>query len=145
MKHMKKRRLAAAGLAAVMAATVLSGCGGSGSSSNTDSSNTESQAAGNTSSEDDIKKPEKITIMVDGTVTTKLNNRDAFEQRWEELTGIDLEIIQPDHDAYYDVLGQTFASGPENWPDAIILNGTYYTGYAEEGALWDIDSFIIRI
>ena len=135
---MKKRRLAAAGLAAVMAATVLSGCGGSGSSSNTDSSNTESQAAGNTSSEDDIKKPEKITIMVDGTVTTKLNNRDAFEQRWEELTGIDLEIIQPDHDAYYDVLGQTFASGPENWPDAIILGSTYYAGYAEEGALWDM-------
>ena len=56
-----------------------------------------------TSSEDGIEKPEKITIMVDGTVTTKANDRDAFEARWEELTGIDLEIIQPDHDAYMDV------------------------------------------
>ena len=76
--------------------------------------------------------------MTDGTVFTKRNGRDAFEARWEELTGIDLEIIQPDHDAYYDVMGQTFASGPDNWPDVILMGGTYYTGYANEGALWDM-------
>ena len=76
--------------------------------------------------------------MANGTIPTKVNNRDAFEARWEELTGIDLEIIQPDHDAYYDVMGQTFASGPDNWPDVILMGGTYYTGYANEGALWDM-------
>ncbi len=41
----------------------------------------------------EIKKPDKITIMVNSTVTTKANNRDAFEKRWEELTGIDLKLF----------------------------------------------------
>jgi len=84
----------------------------------------------------EVTKPEKITIMVDGTLFTQENGRDAFETKWEELTGVDLEIIQPDHDAYSDVVGQTFASG--DWPDAILLNSAFYAGYAEEGVLWDM-------
>ncbi len=129
---MKKRKLAAMGIAAAMAAAAIGGCGSSSESTSDKKENSQNTADG------EIAKPEKITIMVDGTVTTKINNRDAFEKRWEELTGIELEIIQPDHDAYYDVMGQTFASGPENWPDAIILSSSYYSGYAEEGALWDM-------
>jgi putative aldouronate transport system substrate-binding protein len=85
---------------------------------------------------DGIVKPEKITIMVDGTLFTQANARDAFEAKWEELTGIDLVITQPDHSAYYDVVGQTLASG--EWPDAILLGSTYYAGYASEGILWDM-------
>ena len=80
--------------------------------------------------------PEKITIMVDGTLVTKENGREAFEAKWEELTGVELEIIQPDHDAYTDVVGQTFASGA--WPDVILLNSAFYAGYASEGVLWDM-------
>ncbi len=99
-----------------------------------DSSSTSSDDKEEASNE--IEKPEKITIMVDGTLVTKENGRDAFEARWEELTGIDLEIIQPDHDAYTDVLGQTFAGG--DWPDVILLNSAYYAGYAAEGVLWDM-------
>ncbi len=45
-------------------------------------------------------------------------------------------MIQPDHDAYYDVVGQTVASG--DWPDVMILSSTYYAGYAEQGVLWDM-------
>ena len=136
---MRFNKLLATGMAVTIAAsTVLGGC-----SSNKDSVAGESTQTGQTTAAEEspsgeIEKPEKITIMVNGTVTTKVNNRDAFEKRWEELTGIDLEFIQPDHDAYYDVMGQTFASGVENWPDAIIFGGSYYTGYAEEGALWDM-------
>ncbi len=89
-----------------------------------------------TNASSDIEKPKKITMMVDGTLVTKENGRDAFEARWEELTGIELEIIQPDHDAYTDVIGQTFASG--EWPDVILLNSAYYAGYASEGVLWDM-------
>lgn len=136
---MRIKRLAAAGLAAAMAVSLLGGCG---SKKETGTEAGASANAGNEAgaavAEGEIAKPEKIKIMVDGTVMTKVNNRDAFEKRWEELTGIELEIIQPDHDAYYDVLGQTFASGTENWPDAIILSSTYYSGYAEEEALWDM-------
>lgn len=123
------------------ASVILSGCsskdGGAASTGGAQETGA-STAAGETQAESEVKKPEKITIMANSTVTTKQNDRDSFEKRWEELTGIDLEIIQPDHDAYFDVLGQTFASGPENWPDAILLQGSFYTGYAEEGALWDM-------
>ena len=130
---MKIKRLMALGLVSATVVSMLTGCVGIITPSN-DGAN-----AGKTSqSSGEVKKPEKITIMVDGTVTTQANGRDKFEAKWEELTGIDLEIIQPDHDAYFDVLGQTFASGAENWPDVVILSSTYYSGYAGEGALWDM-------
>ena len=138
---MKVKKMLAAGMAVTMAASFgLTGCSGGGDATNSgDSANTAAEGGDTAAtSEDGIEKPEKITIMVDGTVFTKENARDQFEARWEELTGIDLEIIQPDHDAYYDVVGQTFASGPENWPDALILSSSYYSGYAGEGALWDM-------
>ena len=90
------------------------------------------------SAEETVEKPEKITFMVDGTLVSKANGQDEWVKRWEELTGIELEIIQPDHTAYYDVLGQTIASGPENWPDVLITTSQYYTNYAKEGVLWDM-------
>ncbi len=77
-----------------------------------------------------------ITMMVDGTVVTKPNGRDAFESTWEELTGAELTIIQPDHDAYQDVMGQTFASG--DWPDVVLLPSSFYSAYVGEGILWDM-------
>lgn len=120
-------------LAAATLLTVFSGCG--------PSEKTQASApasAAESSQKQEVKKPEKIKIMVDGTVFTKENGQDKFIARWEELTGIKLEIVQPDHDAYYDVLGQTFASGAKNWPDVVILSPTYYAGYAQEGALWDM-------
>ncbi len=146
---MKVKKMLAAGMAATMVASLgLTGCSGSSNDSADTNTQANSEAAAqggdsaeteaDASAESDVEKPEKITIMVDGTVFTQANARDKFEARWEELTGIDLEIIQPDHDAYYDVVGQTFASGPENWPDAMILSSSYYSGYAEEGALWDM-------
>ena len=84
----------------------------------------------------DVEKPEKITIFIDGTVVTEPNGQAEFEAKWEELSGIELEIIQPDHDAYYDVLQQQIASG--EWPDVMILSSTYYAAYANEGVLWDM-------
>ncbi len=87
-------------------------------------------------SAEEVKKPEKITIFIDGTVVTEPNGQAEFKARWEELSGIELEIIQPDHDAYYDVLQQQIASG--DWPDIMILSSTYYAAYANEGVLWDM-------
>ena len=85
---------------------------------------------------DEVEKPEKVTVMFDGTVFTQENGQAEFEARWEELTGIDLQIIQPDHSQYYDVLGQTIAGG--DWPDVVLLGSTYYASYAAEGVLWDM-------
>jgi len=82
-------------------------------------------------------EPLKITILVDGTIPDQNNGRDAFEAKWEELhPGFDLEIIQPDHSAYYDVMQQRMASG--EWPDVLILSSTYYADYAANGVLWDM-------
>lgn len=143
-----KRKMLSVLLAAAMTASVLAGCGSSSSgSTSTGSSSASTEAAADESSaasteaaaaESDVEKPEKITMMVDGTVVTQENGQAEFIARWEELTGIELEIIQPDHDAYYDVLGQTIASGVDNWPDVVLLSSTYYAGYAQEGALWDM-------
>ena len=86
---------------------------------------------------DEVEKPEKITMMVDGTVFTQENGQAEFKAKWEELNpGIELEIIQPDHSQYYDVLGQTIAGG--DWPDVVLLGSTYYASYAAEGVLWDM-------
>ena len=80
----------------------------------------------------------KITIFVDGSIPDQNNGRDQFEARWEELhPGFDLEIIQPDHSAYYDVMQQRM-SNPQDWPDVLILSSTYYVDYASAGALWDM-------
>ena len=87
--------------------------------------------------EKEVTKPEKITIMVDTTLVNQANGRDAFEARWEKLTGIDLVINQPDHSAYYDVMQQTMAD-PDQWPDVLIMSSTYYSDFAANGALWDM-------
>ena len=79
----------------------------------------------------------KIVMMVDNTILNQNNGRDAIEARWEELhPGFDLEIIQPDHSAYYDVLQQRIASG--DLPDVVLLSSTYYADYAAAGLLWDM-------
>lgn len=134
----KFNKAVAVGLAGALAATmVLTGC--SGGNAGSTSGTTESGAASSTGeSSGEIEKPEKITIMVNGTFTTQANARDQVEKAYEEATGIDLEIIQPDHNAYFDVLGQTFASGVDNWPDVIMTGSSNYASYAMEGALWDM-------
>lgn len=128
-----KKRILCLLLSAVTAGTLLAGCG-----SNSDTTKNSSSKKNSAASEKNVKKPDKIKLMVDGTLWTKENDQDKWIAKWEELTGVKLEVVQPDHDAYYDVLGQTFASGPENWPDVVILDPTYYAGYAREGALWDM-------
>ena len=80
----------------------------------------------------------KITIMVDGTIPDQNNGRDDFEAQWEALhPGFDLEFIQPDHSAYYDVMQQRM-SNKQDWPDVLILGSTYYADYASAGILWDM-------
>ncbi len=145
-----KKKLVSLLLAAVMVAS-LAGCGGKTDTGSTPADTTQSEDNSSGSSENegsgqeseapaesasDVEKPEEITIMIDGTVFTQENAQDQFKAKLEELSGIKINIIQPDHDAYYDVVGQTIASG--EWPDVIILSSTYYSGYASEGVLWDM-------
>lgn len=144
-----KKKLVSLLLTAAMVASLV-GCGGSsdsGSSADTtqqtETTDTATETADTTEAADttetaeaEIEKPEEITIMVDGTVFTKENAQEEFIAKLEELLGMKINVIQPDHDAYYDVVGQTIASG--DWPDVMILASTYYAGYAAEGVLWDM-------
>lgn len=133
---MRKRNTKAALIAAVLSAALAAGACSAPVKEN---GGLQNSGQGSETTIGGVEKPEKITIMVDGTFqATKANGQDEWVERWEELTGIELEVIQPDHDAYYDVLGQTFASGPENWPDVVLLGNTHYAGYAAAGALWDM-------
>lgn len=139
-----KKKVVSVLLVATMVAS-LAGCGSKGGDTNTTGESAGSNTTGTESgsdqaeapAEDEVEKPSEITIMVDGTVFTQENARDEFIAKLEELTGIEtINVIQPDHDAYYDVVGQTIASG--EWPDVMLLSSTYYAGYASEGVLWDM-------
>ncbi|MCR4923671.1 MAG: extracellular solute-binding protein [Lachnospiraceae bacterium] len=87
----------------------------------------------------EVKKPEKITMMVDGTLLNVENGRDEFEKKWEELTGVELEIIQPEHDVYYDEVQAAFEGN--ELPDVVLLSATYYTKYAAMDLLADISQY----
>ena len=145
---MRKKLTSSVLTASLIAATLLTGCGGNTSSEGNTSTTT--SAAGSTAANSTAKsstasstkegsKPGKISIMVDGTLVTQANGRDAFEKKWEDLTGIDLVINQPDHDAYYDQVSQVMASG--DLPDVILLDSTHYAAYAGQGVLADITDY----
>jgi len=89
--------------------------------------------------EETVEKPASITVMMDGTVFTEANGRQAFEEALEAELGIDIIFNQPEHSGYYDVVGNTFASG--DWPDVVLLGASYYTTYASAGALADITDY----
>lgn len=137
----KKKLLSVVLVASTVCSMLLTGCGNDAGNTESGSTDTNASTAAQTEEvvADDVEKPEKITIMVSGDFqATQANGQEEWIARWEELTGIELEIIQPDHSSYYDVLGQTLASGPENWPDIIYVGNSYYSGYAAEGVLWDM-------
>lgn len=87
---------------------------------------------------DAVTKPDKITIMVDKTLLDEASGQKEFAARFKEITGVELEIIQPDHNTYYDQVALAFTSG--SVPDAIILGSSQYAAYATQGALWDATS-----
>jgi putative aldouronate transport system substrate-binding protein len=87
----------------------------------------------------DVVKPETINVMVDGTVFTEPQGRAQFETALEAELGIDIVFTQPDHSGYYDAVNLTFSGG--NWPDVVILGGSYYANYASAGLLTDITEY----
>lgn len=144
---MKKRWISALLISTMLVSSFLTGCGSStgnkGTTSDvnvsTDTKKEDTASQGtqdNNDKKDEIVKPEKITVMVNGTFHTAQNGQAEWVAKYKELTGVDIEIIQPDHSSYYEVLSQTFASG--DYPDVVLLSSTYYTSYAAEGILWDM-------
>ena len=130
-----KRRTLIRVVSLFLTAMMLSGCG----MLQFYSGRTKNISATATKAAPSYEKPAQITMMVDGTLITVENGRDEFEARWEALTGIDLVIIQPAHDVYYEEVTKAFES--DDLPDVILLSSTYYTKYAAEEMLADISPY----
>ncbi len=126
----------------------LTACGATGGDETTpaaDSNNTGTTAAPETGAADSAAKADYhdilgdtgITIVVNGTVTTTLDNGQAeFKEQWEEAVGIPLTIQQMDHSGYTDAVGRLFAS--QDYPDAMIMSASMFKQYSPTGILWDM-------
>ena len=85
----KKKLLSVALVAVTVCSMIFTGCGSSAENTGNDTGKTDSDAqAGNTAGDvadvaDDVEKPEKITIMVDGTFNTKLaDGQEEWINKW---------------------------------------------------------------
>lgn len=146
-----KRKFIAILLAGTML-TSLTACGSTGgdqtapeADSNQNSNNTGTTAPGTGTGDTaaakgdyhDILGDTGITIVVNGTLTTTLDNgQEDFRKQWEEAVGIPLTIQQMDHSGYTDAIGRLFASG--DYPDAMIMSASMFKQYAPTGILWDM-------
>lgn len=128
---MRKRlvSLIALGISISMFTGVASGCG----------KRQTTQPAANTTAVADVKKPEKITIMLD-TGVVKENGQEQFAEEFKKQTGIELKIIQPAHNQYYEKLDLSFSSG--EIPDIVQIGDNNLTKYASQGALLPLDKLI---
>ena len=125
------KKLFSLGLGGLLAFSMV-GCG-STSSSNESTTSTDSTSNG------EVIKPEKITMMVNGTFLKPTQDQASLVAKYKELTGVDLEITSIDHNSYNDQLALAFASG--DVPDVVILSAEYYSAYASQGALADLSSY----
>ena len=94
----KKKLLSVTLVAVTVCSMIFTGCGNSAENTGNDTGKTDTDVqAGNTAEDvadvaDDVEKPEKITIMVDGTFQATLaDGQEEWVNKWEELTGIELE------------------------------------------------------
>lgn len=128
LRFMKKtlKKFAAVGLS-LTSVMGLVACGSS-SSSSSNSKETVDWAS--------VEKPGKFTVMVDGTVVKETNGASEFYKYYQELTGLDIEWIRPDHSSYTDTVKNTFASG--DIPDVVLLSSDYLSNFASNGYLWDM-------
>ena len=137
------KKLFSLGLGGLLAFSMV-GCGKTEAPTSTtpEPSTDTTQASASTepsASAEDVVKPEKITMMVNGTFLDEASGQKDVVAAYKELTGIDLEITTIDHNSYNDQLSLAFASG--DVPDVVILSAEYYAAYANQGALADISSY----
>jgi putative aldouronate transport system substrate-binding protein len=123
---MRKRlmSLISIGISLSIGTAILTACG----------KKTESTAK-NTDTKKEVVKPDKITFMAD-TILTQENGLDKFCEEYKKLTGIELEVIKPVHNQYYEKVDLAIASG--DVPDVIGINDGQLPKYVASGALYDV-------
>jgi putative aldouronate transport system substrate-binding protein len=87
-----------------------------------------------------VPKPKQITAFLDTTMLTVETGQKQFCEEYKKQTGIELKIIQPVHNQYYDKLRLAFASG--DIPDVVEIAEASYVQYAQEGAFIDLSKYV---
>lgn len=87
----------------------------------------------------EVPKPKKIVAFLD-TISIVESGQDEFVKEYKKFTGIELEIIQPVHNQYYEKLRLAFAAG--EIPDIVEVSEANYVNYANEGAFIDLEPYI---
>lgn len=120
---MKKvlKKTTAMGLTVVTAVS-MAACGSSKQASS-DSSDVTAESLGT------------ITVMTDTTVRQD-GGGDDFWKQLEQVTGLSIKYVQPDHSGYLDAVANAFNS--DEVPDVVQLSSDYYQQYAANGMLWDM-------
>lgn len=90
-----------------------------------------------TTTEGPITKPEKFTVMCDGTVVTEANGGKAFYDQLQTLTGVEINWVRPDHSSYATYVANAFTSDA-TMPDVVLLASDQYASFAANGFLWNM-------
>lgn len=81
-----------------------------------------------------------ITLMVDGTFMLPEAGQEELIKKYKEMTGIDLIIIQPAHNEYYEKLNLLFAT--DELPDIVVLSADYSERFGKNGVLVDLQPYV---
>ncbi len=139
MKKMTKKAVSL-GLVATMALSMTACNSASGNNDTTTSAaeTTTEATTEATSQAAEVVKPEKITVMWDGTVFKEGDNyAEAFYDALSDKLGIEIEWIRPDHSTYAEQVGIAFTD-KSTLADVVILPSNYYASYAAQGNLWNM-------
>lgn len=107
--------------------SLLSACG-----------NTENVSDENNANNQDVEKPQKITMMTNTFLPWEHNEEDIriFCEEYKRLTGIELENISPDKNEYYEKLNILLAT--DDSVDVFETGSLFYPNYAAYDLLWDM-------
>lgn len=86
--------------------------------------------------------PKSITAFLDTTFLTPEIGQAEFCAKYQELTGIELIVIQPPHNEYYDKVQLSFASG--DMADVYELETGKLTLYVNDGVIADLTDLITK-
>lgn len=107
----------------------------------TTAAKTQTKASETSTAAKEITKPSKIVLMTSIFDMSEENGKQKFLDKYKELTGIELEIIQPPHNQYAEKVNLAFASG--DIPDVFLSpNYSSFVKYIADGALYDITDLV---
>jgi putative aldouronate transport system substrate-binding protein len=87
-----------------------------------------------------IPKPKQITAFLSDSFLLPQRGQTQFCEEYKKQTGIELKIVQPVKNQYYDKLRLAFASG--DIPDVVEISDSDYVQYANEGAFVDLSKYV---